>query len=442
MNRKEEANAPGPAIPLPTARQLEWADAEIGVIIHYDIQVFEPGYEWRAQWGYTPSTQLFQPEDLDTDQWIEAAKSAGATYAVLVAKHCSGFSLWPTEAHDYSVRSTPWRDGQGDIVGDFVQSCRKYGLRPGLYYSVSANAHYRVDNPGLVKNGSEAEQQAYNEAVIRQVTELWTRYGPLFEIWFDGGTLPVEAGGPDVAGALRRLQPDAVCFQGPLGFPSLVRWSGNEDGSAPDPCWSRADYERRVTENGLAPSSGGGNPEGEVWAPAEADLPNRREQWFWYEGEDHLLIPVDELVERYYTSVGRNANLMIGMVIDRRGRVPDADAAQFAAFGEAVRRKFAHALGETEGRGYELTLELEQAPATLVNQVTVMEQLAEGERIRAYRIEGLAAGGVWMPLCEGRSIGHKRIERFEAVSLSAIRLIVDEAVDTPVIRKLIAYHAE
>ena len=115
---------------LPTPAQIEWLESGIGVIIHLDVQVFEPGYEFRNQWGYTPDPSVFTPTELDTDQWIATAKAAGATYAVLVAKHCSGFSLWPTEAHGYSVKSSPWRDGKGDIVADFFASCNFRRARP------------------------------------------------------------------------------------------------------------------------------------------------------------------------------------------------------------------------------------------------------------------------------------------------------------------------
>lgn len=172
---------------LPTKAQLKWADAEIGVMYHLDMQVFEPTYEFRKDWNYQPDVSKFNPKELDTDQWIKSAKAAGATYAVLVAKHCSGFSLWPTKAHEYSVKNSPWKNGQGDIVKDFIASCKKYGVRPGLYASASVNAFLRVNNPGRVLSGNAADQENYKEVVRTQLTELWSQYGELFEIWFDGG---------------------------------------------------------------------------------------------------------------------------------------------------------------------------------------------------------------------------------------------------------------
>ena len=143
----------------PTARQKEWMDAELGVIIHLDVQVFENTYNWRDKWGYTPDPGVFNPSALDTDQWIKAASDFGAKYAILVAKHCSGFSLWPTKAHSYSVASSPWKNGKGDIVADFIASCRKYGVKPGIYCSASANAYMRVDLPGRVVGGTPEDNR-------------------------------------------------------------------------------------------------------------------------------------------------------------------------------------------------------------------------------------------------------------------------------------------
>ena len=143
-----------------------------------------------------------------------AAKAAGATYAVLVAKHCSGFSLWPTKAHPYSVKNTPWRNGQGDIVKDFIASCKKYGLRPGIYASTTANGYLKVDNPGKVVSGDPEEQKKYNEIVKMQLTELWSEYGDLMEVWFDGGVLPPEKGGFDVLGSSKEIPARSHCFPG------------------------------------------------------------------------------------------------------------------------------------------------------------------------------------------------------------------------------------
>jgi alpha-L-fucosidase len=419
---------------------VAWADCEVGVIIHLDVQVFEPGYEFRRQWGYTPHPNVFQPGELDTDQWIAAAVSAGAKYAVLVAKHCSGFSLWPTRAHAYSVANTSWRQGKGDIVRDFVESCHRHGVRPGLYASASCNAYMNVDNPGVVRSGSREDQAGYNAVVEQQLTELWTNYGELFELWFDGGVLPPSKGGPELTSLLLKLQPGAVVFQGPRGCP-LLRWVGNERAEAPYPCWS--------TTNVLSAADGvaerldlGGDPEGAIWAPAESDMPNRDQHkafqggWFWRAGEDGHLYSVEHLLERYQLSVGRNSNLLLGMVIDQRGLVPDADARRFAAFGKAVRAQFATCLGRTAGAGTRIDLPL-PAPGC-VDTVVLMEDIAQGERVRRYRIEGETPAG-WKTLARGTCIGHKRIERLGAVAVQSLSLHVEESVEPPIVREFAAY---
>jgi alpha-L-fucosidase len=422
----------------PTPEHVAWADAEVGVIIHHDLQVYDPRY--RVHEGPLPAAAAFNPSALDTDQWLATAKAAGARYAVLVAKHGSGFCLWPTTVHDYSVRNTPWRNGRGDVVADFIASCRRHHIRPGLYYSTTFNSYLKVKNPGRVVSGLAEDQRRYNDVVARQLTELWTNYGPLFEIWFDGGVIPEAVGGPPLRELIERLQPQALCFQGPEGGKNL-RWIGNERGEAPDPCWSTVDW--GTAEDGVTDRTDlGGTPTGRYWYPGESDMPNRDQEraflggWFWKAGEDQFLYPVEHLVERYYQSVGRNTNLLLGMVIDDRGRVPDADVQQFTEFGRRIRRLFEHCLGETAGTGNVLELSLGQP--TRIDQVVLQEDIAGGERVRRYVIEGLADGR-WTTLAAGQSIGHKRIARFAPAAVGAVRFRAVEAVATPRMRRLQVY---
>lgn len=442
--------------PLPTLQQIEWADQEIGVIFHLDLQVFDPGYDYLDLKAKPPPAACFAPSSLDTDQWLSVAKSAGAGYAILVAKHCSGFSLWPTEAHDYSVASSPWKGGRGDVVADFVQSCAKYGIRPGLYYSTTWNSCFNIEPPGRVRSGDKTEQFRYNQIVLQQLRELWTRYGKWFEIWFDGGTMPVELGGPDVTPLLHELQPQAVCFQGPRGTNSNVRWAGNEIGFVEYPCWSTTTWKKAEdaalqnltgapAEVAAAefPAFGSGDPDGELWAPAENDMTNRHKDkafvggWFWRRGEDHLVYPVSEMVERYYQCVGRNANALIGAVIDDRGLVPEADAKQFAGFGAEIGRRFGKPIGLVSGIGKELRLDF--GSLKTINHVILMEDIAQGERVRLYAVDVLE-DGMWRELLKGSCIGHKRIERFPAVCVSALRWRCVAAQAEPKLRSLAAYN--
>ena len=425
---------------LPTKAHLDWADSEIGVLIHFDMPVFEPGYNFRKDWNYHPDLSIFNPKELDTDQWISSAKSAGATYAVLVAKHCSGFSLWPTKVHPYSVKNTQWRNGQGDIVKDFVASCKKFGIKPGIYASTTANGYLKVDNPGKVVSGDPGEQKKYNEIVRMQLTELWSEYGDLMEVWFDGGVLPPEKGGFDVLALLKKYQPEAIAFQGPFGYENNIRWVGNEEGVAPYPCWSRADS--TTSASGVIEIKGlNGNPNGLFWCPGESDFPLRLNSsfqggWFWHKDQDDQMRSLEELLDKYCKSVGRNTNMLLGIVIDDRGLVPGADVRRLEEFGELIKRNFSEPIVETEGSGKEFTVKF-KSPSPL-SYVVIMEDIAKGERILEYKLSGMT-DGKWQLLGKGSCIGHKRIEAIKNGTFSAIKLEITKSEGTPLIRKLACY---
>ena len=428
-----------PQLVLPTPAQLEWMEAGIGAIIHLDVQVFEPSYNFRNQWGYTPDASVFNPTELDTDQWVSTAKSAGATYAVLVAKHCSGFSLWPTKAHDYSVKSSPWKDGKGDIVADFFASCKKYGLKPGLYCSAGCNAY--LDCDVKVRSGDPADQARYNEIVMTQLTELWTNYGEVFYIWFDGGVLPLEEGGPDVVPLLKKLQPNAVVYQGPADLPSLTRFTGNERAEAPDPFWNTTS-DLTSDDGTVEVDNRGGDPNGTRWVCGESDMPNRCQikafqgGWFWREGDEQFLYSLDHLVEHYFTSIGRNTNLLIGMVIDPRGLVPEPDKVRFAEFGDRMKKVLSNRVAVASGTGSSLSLALPEGSAP--NMLMLMEDVAQGERVRKFIVEA-RIDGEWIKIWAGTCIGHNKIERFAPLHASELRLTVTESAAEPQIREFSAY---
>lgn len=424
----------------PNAVQQTWADAEIGVIIHFDMPVFHPEYQWR-KFGTHPAASTFNPTHLDTDQWIRAAKSLGAKYAVLVAKHCSGFSLWPTEAHAYSIKNSPYKGGKGDIVGEFVASCRKYGLKPGIYASTTANGYLWVDNPGYVQPGSPVTQAQYNDIVTRQLTELWSNYGPLFEIWFDGGVLSKEHGGADILSLVERLQPQAVAFQGPFGHPNLVRWVGNEEGTAPDPCWSTAPA--TTQSDGTRKVSGmHGDAYAAYWCPGEADFTLRKNSsfqggWFWHAGEDDQLFDTRQLMEKYVTSVGRNTNMLVGIVVDSTGLVPQADVERLGEYGREIDRQYGHPDKTVSGKGRLIELRLDSA--TTVDRVVLQEDIREGERVLEYALRGYVDGH-WLTLGQGTNIGHKRIVRFDPLRTDRLQLEIVRSKADPQIKTFAVYH--
>ena len=189
----QESKDPAASLARPTAEQLRWQDYEVGLFLHYDVNPFvnatKPIWNHRMYDNF-PKAEIVNPTKLDTDQWMEAAKAIDAKFAVLTATHGSGFMLWQSDAYPYGMKQSPYKDGKGDIVREYVDSCRKYGVDPGLYCHQRVNGWWEVDHPGLVnrgKGGDDKKQAKYAAARIKMVEELWGNYGPLGEIWFDGG---------------------------------------------------------------------------------------------------------------------------------------------------------------------------------------------------------------------------------------------------------------
>lgn len=423
---------------VPTKEQLIWAEQELGMFFHFDIPVFKPGWKWRTYADY-PDPSLYNPAQLDTDQWMEAAKAMGAKYVVFVAKHCSGFLQWQSDLYGYGLKQSPWRGGKGDVVGDFVASARRYGLKPGLYASVSANAWLEVDNPGLVnrgKGGDDEAQRRYARICEGMARELWSRYGDLFEIWFDGGALSPERGGPDLMPILLKYQPQAILFQGPASAANRIRWVGNERGVAPYPCWGSA-WEG-TQSGGTAESRFPGDPDAPIWIPGECDVPLRNHAWFWGENEGKWRYWSDEeLLSKYYSSVGRNCNLLLNANPAPNGLIDERDMEQYRRFGRMIRERFDNPLARTSGRGERLTIDL---PAvTPVDQVVLMEDVSEGHRIRSFVIEGEAAEGGWKTLLSGSCVGHKYIGRIGATAVRRLRFASSDSRGEPVLREFSAY---
>ena len=290
------------------------------------------------------------------------------------------------------------------------------------------------------KKGSPVTQEEYNKIVETQLTELWSNYGKLFEIWFDGGVLSQQNGGADILTLIQRLQPNSIAFQGPYGYPNLIRWVGNEEGNSPYPCWATADA--TTSADGVQKIKGlYGNPHGNYWCPGEADFTLRRNDsfqggWFWRANEDHLIFSTDELLLKYETSVGRNTNMLLGLVIDKNGLVPDADVKRAKEFGDIIQKTFSKPIRKISGKGYELSIRLNKE--TNISHIVLSEDIAFGERVLKYKLKGLC-NGKWIQLSEGSCIGHKRIEHFPTHSLSVVKLEIEEAKDNPVIKSFAIY---
>jgi alpha-L-fucosidase len=433
-----------PRLPKPSAAQVAWQDCEVGLLYTFDLAIAAKRFARNNTVRERLDPKLYNPARLDTDQWIEAAKAAGARYAVFTATHFNGFLQWQSDLYPYGLKQTAWRGGKGDVVRDFVKSCRKAGIRPGIYFSTHRNVYWTVWGHYVDwgKGKGTDRQAAFNRVAEKMTEELCRRYGPLVQIWFDAGVRTPQQGGPDVLPIFEKHQPNSVFYHS--GQRSDHRWIGNEQGRAGYPCWATmpgragaVSHNHRTWRRFL----GKGDPAGTYWSPGMVDVPLRGAKgvhnWFWKPGQDHAAYSADRLVKMYYESVGRNCNLILGEVITSDGLVPASDIERLAELGKEVRRRFGKPVAQTTGAGG--TVELKLPKPQRIDHVVLMEQIARGERIRRYEVEGLVAGNRWQTLCQGQSVGHKRIQRFDAVEVAAVRLKVTASVATPQIRQLAVY---
>jgi len=366
------------------------------------------------------SPELFNPVKLDARQWARTAKRAGCKYLIFTAKHHDGFCLWPTATTDYSVKSSPWKNGKGDVVREVADACREEGLLFGLYLS-----------PWDRHEPCYPDKDAYDQFYAEQLTELLTQYGPLVEVWFDGaGSQGREYDWPRIIGLVKQHQPDAMVFN--MGSPT-IRWVGNEDGVAPYPCWNTAESARESMFTSDMLTWMEGTP---AWVPAECDVPIRSRHWFWHPNDESSLHSLDHLIDLYYRSVGHGATLLLNVAPDDQGLLPDVDAERLIELGDEIRRRFGAAIAATAGEGTEVTLELGESRT--VDHVILMEDIAHGERVREYVLEAFREGQ-WAELAAGSAIGHKKIDRFEPVLASRLRLRVTKHAAEPVIRRFEAY---
>ncbi len=310
--------------------------------MHFTINTFTD-----REWGDgTDDPRLFAPPRLDAGQWARAAKAGGFRTMVLTAKHHDGFCLWPSRHTDHSVRRSPWRNGRGDVVREFVDSARTEGLGVGLYLS-----------PWDRHEASYGDSPRYNEFYCAQVEELLTGYGPVVEVWFDGanGEGPngkrQEYDWPRIHRVVRTLQPWALMFSdaGPD-----IRWIGNERGVAGDPNWCAVDPARvpypGVSGPEVTAALQHGDPTGSVWRPGEADV-SIRPGWFWHAAEDDKVRTTEDLVDLYFTSVGRNSGLLLNVPPTAEGLFHETDVRRLAQFGERLGATFAHDLAAGRARG-------------------------------------------------------------------------------------------
>ncbi len=437
-----------PKYPLPNRNQLAWQKAELGAVFHYDLHVFDNKKYRQAENRINPINdyQIFNPENLDTDQWIRAIKDAGFKFAILTATHETGFALYQSEVNPYCMKALNYKDGKGDLVQDFVESCRKYGIKPGIYLGIRWNSYYGVHNFQVNGTGDFKvnRQKQYNKMVEGMVKEICTNYGELFEIWFDGGADHPDNGAPDVLPIVRRYQPNCLFYHNKQY--AEARWGGSESGTVPYPCYASFPYHYSHagdTEGDRFYILKHGDPEGKYWMPAMSDAPlrgyNGRHEWFWEPGDEAHIYPLENLMKIYNESVGHNSTLIMGLTPGPDGLLPEPDVQRLRDWGVEIERRFSSPVASAYGNKYKIELKLE-VPSN-ISQIVLQEDIAKGERVRSFKVEALV-NGKWLQLSEGSVIGQKFIDVFDPVNTLRIRLTIHKALDTPQIKNFSVYNIQ
>lgn len=430
---------------VPSPQQLEWQQMELTAFLHFGINTFTD-----REWGDgKEDPALFNPTDLDAEQWVRTLKEAGFKMVLLTAKHHDGFCLWPTKTTKHSVASSPWKDGKGDVVKELRDACTKYDMKFGVYLSPwDRNAECYGDSP------------RYNEFFIEQLTELLTNYGEVHEVWFDGANGEGPNGKKQVYDwdafykTIQRLQPKAVMAI--MG--DDVRWVGNERGLGRETEWSATVlapgiYARSEASNkrlgvySQAKDLGSRemlkNATELFWYPSEVDV-SIRPGWFWHESENGKVKSLKHLADIYFQSVGYNSVLLLNIPPDRRGHIHEADVARLKEFAAYRQQAFADNrvkkgqkmwdAASGDQRVYKLK------PSSKINVVQLQEDIARGQRVESFRVEG-RVGGQWQLLGEGTTVGYKRMLRFPEVEAEALRITIGSSRLEAHISNVAAYYA-
>jgi alpha-L-fucosidase len=406
---------------VPSERQLRWHELETTAFLHFTVNTFT-----NKEWGYgDEDPNIFNPTAFDADAIVSALADAGMRGVILTCKHHDGFCLWPTKTTEHSVRASSWRSGAGDVVRDISAAAARHRMAFGVYLSP------------WDRNNAAYGRPEYIDIYRRQLTELLTNYGPIFEVWHDGAN-----GGDGFYGGarekrtidkntyydwprtwelVRKLQPHAVIFSdvGPD-----VRWVGNERGIAGDPCWMTYDP---VGADGGPASPGNvrekdsptGTRQGKQWLPPECDV-SIRPGWFWHENENSRVKTPEQLIDLYYKSVGRGANLLLNVPPNRQGLLSPEDVASLKAFGDYRRKTFAKNLLHGAG-GRPITFQV----------IRIREDIRRGQQIEACVVERLEDNS-WETVASATTVGPRRLIRLEKpVTARKLRVRVTKSIAPP-----------
>lgn len=445
---------PEPILPVPEPKQVEWQQMETYAFIHFGLNTFND-----REWGYGDTDpKTFNPTNLDCEQWAQTLVKAGMKGVILTAKHHDGFCLWPFEGTDYSVKNSPWKNGQGNVVKELSEACKKYGLKFAVYLSPWDRHQANYGTP------------EYLPYFYAQLHDLLTNYGPVFEVWFDGanggdgwygGAKDIRTidrknyyNYPRIYEMLDSIQPQAIIFSD--GGPGC-RWVGNEKGFAGATNWSflrKGEVHPGYDKNYELQY---GHPDGNQWVPAECDV-SIRPGWFYHPEEDDRVKSPDQLVDLYYRSVGHNATLLLNFPVDRRGLIHPVDSANAVRFHEMIQQQLkpnlvagmtpkvsnerggdfvASALTDDNFDTYWATedgvttadIEFSFDTPTRMNRMMLQEYIPLGQRVKAFVVEYLDKD-TWLPVKlneETTTIGYKRLLRFETVETKGIRIRITDA---------------
>ena len=438
-------------VPVPDAVTLAWTRREIGAFFSFNIitmltnvtntGIFCIGVAGGG--GFLPSPDAFNPEKLDLDNWMQAAVAMGAKYAVLTAQHCSGFSMWPTDVYQetgfeytFSTRYSSFRGGGYDVVDEFVSKCKKHGIQPGLYYSLNQNYYLNVGggfilNTSLVPGQANVSQSLYGKIVLAQMKELLTNYGPVTEIWFDGGC-SVPGIVDKVEEILAHLQPDAMIFNcDTCSKHNKIRWIGTESGLPNYPIWSTSQH----------CSSGQGGPGENSFCPAESDTTLQQfDRWFWR--PNFPIRSLDELKSVYYHTVGQNTNLLLNAAANSSGLIESASMKRYQEFGDWISKCFKNPVLSTSGKGYTFALESSGSAAPLqFNQILVSEDQSQGQFITGFTVSAQLTNGSTAALVpDGQSVGNKFIRAVSSTLSSKVTLEITNSLFEPTILQFSIYN--
>lgn len=455
-----KTQAPAPLYPVPSPAQMAWHKMEMNAFIHFTTNTFTG-----KEWGFGDEDKaIFNPTALDAEQWAKTLQQTGFKMLILTTKHHDGFCLWPSRYTEHSVKNSPYKNGKGDIVKETADAARKYGLKFGVYLSPWDRNHPEYGRP------------AYVEYYRNQLRELFTQYGQVAEMWFDGanggdgyygGSREVRKiqgatyyEWPKTLSHIKSMQPDVLFFSdaGPH-----LRWVGNERGVAGETNWNTITPDTLYAgKPGIEALLNRGSENGTQWIPAETDV-SIRPGWFFHEEENNRVKTAEQLFDIYLTSVGRGSTLLLNVPPDKRGLLHEKDVQSLEGFAALLKKELGNNLAYkakakadtyrgkssrfgaanlTDGN-YETywatndgvnngSFEVDLGKATYIKYLLLQEYIPLGQRVKAFTVEALLPDG-WKQVASGTTIGYKRILKIAPIEAQQIRVRITSAKACPVI---------